>query len=153
MSSPSFTAPPTHFLSQARASLVQGPRHADLFDVSTVAAADYDIDVRSGFMPPAEPVARLLGEFSVWEDILDAALGRLQLAADLVDASEGQRRYVAEWRTRVKQVRAQFSLGVLPILARMDLISYCHLIFHRWLSSNPNLSLKMKESFEELISF
>lgn len=101
-------APPTHFLSQPRHTRALGPRPGDSFDISTVAAADYDIDVRSGFMPPAEPVARLADEFLAWEEVLDAAEGRIKLASDLADATEDEKLYVDSWRERVRQVRELF---------------------------------------------
>lgn len=44
-----------------------------------VPATDYGVDVRSSFMPPAEPVARLFEEFSIWEDLLGAALQHINL--------------------------------------------------------------------------
>lgn len=114
-------APPTHFLSQARHTL--GPRPGGSFDISTVAAADYDIDVRSGFMPPAEPVARLGDEFAVWEEVLDAAVGHMKLASDLAHASKDEKRYIDLWRERVRQVRALLAAkGVIyapsPLLPR-----------------------------------
>lgn len=98
------SAPPTHFLSQSRHTRALGPRPGDTYDVSTVAAADYDVDVRSGFMPPTEPVARLDGDFEIWEDVLDAALGRVKLASDLADASEDEKSFVGRWRDQVRQV-------------------------------------------------
>ena len=101
---PSSSAPPTHFLSQSRHTRALGPRPGDTYDVSTVAAADYDVDVRSGFMPPTEPVARLDGDFEIWEDVLDAALGRVKLASDLSDASEDEKSFVGRWRDQVRQV-------------------------------------------------
>ena len=98
------SAPPTHFLSQSRHTRALGPRPGDTYDVSTVAAADYDVDVRSGFMPPREPVARLDGDFEIWEDILDVAVGRVKLSSDLADASEDEKSFVGKWRDRVRQV-------------------------------------------------
>lgn len=98
------SVPPTHFLSQSRHTRALGPRSGDTYDVSTVAAADYDVDVRSGFMPPAEPVARLEGDFEAWEDVLDAAAGRIRLASDLAEAPEDEKHYVDQWRDRIRQV-------------------------------------------------
>jgi|HubBroStandDraft_3_1064219.scaffolds.fasta_scaffold01937_6 indoleamine 2,3-dioxygenase len=109
---PSSSAPPTHFLSQSRHTRALGPRPGDTYDVSTVAAADYDVDVRSGFMPPTEPVARLDGDFGIWEDVLDAALGRVKLASDLADASEDEKSFVGRWRDQVRQVRNDYQILV-----------------------------------------
>lgn len=96
------SAPPTHFLSLARHNLATGPR--ELFDVSTVAAADYDVDVRTGFMPPAEPVRRLVGEFEAWEVVLDRALGVIKLAKDPT-ATEEDKAWARGWRQDVRDVR------------------------------------------------
>ncbi|KAE8271046.1 hypothetical protein A4X09_0g1288 [Tilletia walkeri] len=67
----SYAIPPTPF---------SHPRDPSLPDTSTLAAADFDIDVRSGFMPPEPPVERLLGPEEggnrvgvMWEDMLDRA--------------------------------------------------------------------------------
>ncbi|KAF8340479.1 Indoleamine 2,3-dioxygenase [Cantharellus anzutake] len=73
------------------------------FDISTVAAADYDVDVHSGFMPPQEPVARLLGEYEAWEDLLDHAIGKLKLAGDAF-ATVQDREYIACWRQKVREL-------------------------------------------------
>ena len=110
------TAPPTHFLSLHRSSKPLSPRPSTAastaYDVSTVAAADFDIDVYSGFMPPAEPIARLEGQYEVWEDLLDVATAsgsseggfRVRLASELVNASQAERDFVSDWRARVRQV-------------------------------------------------
>ncbi|CAO1624293.1 unnamed protein product [Sympodiomycopsis kandeliae] len=44
-------------------------------DTSTLAGADFDVDVRSGFLPPEAPLSRLPDELpeSTWETALDAA--------------------------------------------------------------------------------
>lgn len=95
------SAPPTHFLSLGRHILSTGPRTS--FDVSTVAASDYDIDVRTGFMPPAEPVQRLPCEFDVWESMLDRVLGVIKLAED-PDATDEDKLFTEEWRKDVRAV-------------------------------------------------
>lgn len=65
-------------------------------------------------MPPAEPIGRLEGEFTTWEDLLDEATGssgsgsgearRVRLASELVDASLDERLFVNDWRARVRLV-------------------------------------------------
>ncbi|KAF8313592.1 Indoleamine 2,3-dioxygenase [Clavulina sp. PMI_390] len=103
-------APRNHFLSQPRLNRpLLGPQpqvagSSSPYDVSTVAAADFDVDVRSGFMPPTEPVARLSGSFERWEDIMEAAEGRVKLAADLDSSSPQEQDYIRRWRAQVKEM-------------------------------------------------
>lgn len=42
-------------------------------NTASLAAADFDVDVRTGFMPPSGNVERLPVEFQVWEEALHAA--------------------------------------------------------------------------------
>lgn len=64
------------------------PIHA--FDTSTLAAHDFDVDTRTGFMPPDPPVARLPADWALWEDALDHAIAsrlRVTDSPDPLDAS------------------------------------------------------------------
>jgi indoleamine 2,3-dioxygenase len=93
--------PANHFLS--------APRNAPLLpggvDTSTLAAHDFDVDVRTGFMPPAPPLARLPAQWEPWEAALDAAIrGRLQLGIKPGLTSEETAASEA-WRSQVSQVR------------------------------------------------
>lgn len=86
MSHPSSYAalPPGHFLAlpptfsnDARTSLPT-ESHAGLGsapNVASLAAADFDVDVRTGFLPPGANVSRLPPPYDVWEDALEAASG------------------------------------------------------------------------------
>lgn len=92
--------PADHFLSRPRVALAQeglaGPSARP--DLTTLAGADYDVDVRSGFLPPAPPLARLPpGPWQVWEDAWDATDG--------LRAGQGEARNVKtkEWRTAVRE--------------------------------------------------
>ncbi len=91
-----------HFLHIRRHSISSGQRPQP-FDISTVAAVDYDVDVHSGFMPPQEPVCRLLNEYQVWEDLLHRALGTLRLAVD-ASATVQDQEFTQRWREQVQQV-------------------------------------------------
>lgn len=77
MSSP---LPTIHFLDQPRPNVPVGG--VDGFvDTTTLAAHDFDVDTRSGFMPPDPPISRLPIKWEPWETILDQALStKLQLA-------------------------------------------------------------------------
>jgi len=75
--------PPSHFLNQphpGRPDFVVGA--ADGFvDTTTLAAHDFDVDTRTGFMPSHPPIGRLPIEWEPWETILDQARSmKLQLA-------------------------------------------------------------------------
>jgi indoleamine 2,3-dioxygenase len=68
--------PPT-FSNDERTSLTT-ESHAGLGsapNVASLAAADFDVDVRTGFLPPSANVARLPAPYDVWEDALAAASG------------------------------------------------------------------------------
>lgn len=76
-------------------------------DTSTLAGADFDIDVRSGFLPPEAPVSRLpshLPEYT-WELMLDSArtVG-LQINGGGAAVDEEHRRRCRAWRRAVREM-------------------------------------------------
>ncbi|KAH0832855.1 Indoleamine 2,3-dioxygenase [Lanmaoa asiatica] len=98
MSSP---LPPDHFLNKPRPDFVVGG--VDGFvDTTTLAAHDFDVDTRTGFMPPDPPVSRLPTEWESWETILDQAVStKLQLAVKS-GLTEGEIAHSASWRESVR---------------------------------------------------
>ena len=108
----------SHFLHTSRHRFSSG-RRPQTFDVSTVAAADYDVHVQSGFMPPQEPVDRLLNKYEVWEDLLERALGTLRLAVD-ASATVRDKEFTECWREEVRQVSL--------ILFTLDLLFFSCLV-------------------------
>ena len=71
--------PPNHFLSQPRPDS-SNPAFPGIVDTTTLAAHDFDVDNRSGFMPPQEPLGRLPAQWEAWEEVLGTAIhNRLQL--------------------------------------------------------------------------
>jgi Indoleamine 2,3-dioxygenase len=70
-------------------------------DTSTLAAADFDVDVRTGFLPPEPPLERLTDEpYVPWETILaDANQSHLTLGADGPQEHSARR-----WRRCVREV-------------------------------------------------
>lgn len=95
--------PPEHFLSLPRPEAVLGPP-AGTVDTTTLAAHDFDVDTRTGFMPPQPPQTRLPDTWRPWEEILgDAVASKLQLG-DKPDLSGADRTRSAEWRARVRDV-------------------------------------------------
>lgn len=96
--------PPNHFLSLPRPDVLVGPP-TGVVDTTTLAAHDFDVDTRTGFMPPDPPLARLAMQWETWEQLLDdAQVHRLQLGskADITDEEMVQSE---SWRARVRQVR------------------------------------------------
>lgn len=97
--------PPDHFLSQARPDPVFGSS-ADVVDTSTLAAHDFDVDNRTGFMPPQAPITRLPALWEPWELVLDEAVGkRIQLGSK-PGLSALEEATSEAWRSRVRTVSA-----------------------------------------------
>src|ERR1700722_6409557 len=99
--------PRLHFLSLPRPSATT-PLPPGVPDTSTLAAHDFDIDTRTGFMPPQPPLARLPLEWEPWEAALDqGAGGKLKLANTAPhtasDDNEDAQRSEA-WRVHVRAV-------------------------------------------------
>ena len=95
--------PPEHFLAQPRPDAAFGPPMGAV-DTTTVAAHDFDVDTRTGFMPPQPPLTRLPDFWEPWEELLDdATTDRLQLA-EKPDLSEAEATRSEEWRARVRRV-------------------------------------------------
>ncbi|WFD44446.1 hypothetical protein MPSI1_003114 [Malassezia psittaci] len=86
----------------------------DRLDTSTLAAADFDVDVRSGFLPPEQPLTRLPGptfdvqnlEFgdpqpSLWECMLDWAKSiPLTFSSQYSDAAQSAA--AQKWRNAIR---------------------------------------------------
>ncbi|GLB40734.1 putative indoleamine 2,3-dioxygenase [Lyophyllum shimeji] len=97
-----------HFLSLPRPDVVAGPP-AGVPDTTTLAAHDFDVDTRTGFMPPAAPLSRLPPPWEAWESTLDEAR-RLNLKlGDTPDLPESEKVKSESWRSHVR------NLPVLPI--------------------------------------
>lgn len=78
----------------------------DMPDTSTLAAADFDIDVRSGFLPPEAPVSRLEGvEGEWWETALEQAhrIG-LKQGGGGPAITQTERRAARRWRRAIREV-------------------------------------------------
>lgn len=91
--------PSNHFLAQPRPDPLLS-QLAGLVDTTTLAAHDFDVDNRTGFMPPQPPLERLPPTWEIWESTLDAAVSqRLQLA-ERVEEMELQRRATETSKSR-----------------------------------------------------
>ncbi|KAI0819269.1 Indoleamine 2,3-dioxygenase [Trametes gibbosa] len=103
--------PPTHFLNLPRPNVLV-PTLQGTPDTSTLAAHDFDVDTRTGFMPPEPPLTRLPSAWEQWEEVLEDAIeSKLQLA-DQPDLSDEENAKSERWRNRVRE---------LPILPTADL--------------------------------
>ncbi|ETS64101.1 hypothetical protein PaG_01336 [Moesziomyces aphidis] len=80
-------------------------------DTSTLAAADFDVDVRSGFLPPEAPVLRLTGPHADhWEHALDQAKRiPLMQGGGGVTITPQQRLLARRWRRSLRD------MPVLPL--------------------------------------
>ncbi|KAF5359428.1 hypothetical protein D9756_003642 [Leucocoprinus leucothites] len=100
--------PSNHFLAQPRPDTFQSLQ-SGLVDTTTLAAHDFDVDNRTGFMPPQPPLPRLPPAWESWEVNLDVAVSqRIQLAerVEKMEASQmlmetGKSR---SWRDNVAQM-------------------------------------------------
>lgn len=99
---------PDHLLSFVRPSpSVKKPQYEFsqvAIDTSTLAAHDFDVDVRSGFLPPEPPVARLPGSWETWEIILDDAIQNHLTIGGKIDITPSEIQQNTLWRNRVQSV-------------------------------------------------
>ncbi|KAF6765826.1 tryptophan 2,3-dioxygenase [Ephemerocybe angulata] len=117
-----------HFLSLPRPDALEGPQ-GGAPDTSTLAAHDFDVDTRTGFMPPQQPLLRLPEAWNVWEDVLEAAMrGRLQLGGK-EGVTEEERRASEVWREGVRNMPI---LPTTPLKSSELLLRRAHLVL-AWL--------------------
>ncbi|KAG8922687.1 hypothetical protein FRC03_009932 [Tulasnella sp. 419] len=134
--------PPTHFLSLARNPLLTTTvSGGHPFDTSTLAAADFDVDARSGFMPPTVPVVKLTGEQALWEATLDSALGDGQgLTLGELEQSQQERDKSEKWRRGVELLPV---ISITPIRNSEVALRRAHhvltFILHLYIHSQPPL--------------
>ncbi|KIY52230.1 Indoleamine 2,3-dioxygenase [Fistulina hepatica ATCC 64428] len=98
-----FDLPPDHFLSFGRPIISGAP------DNSTLAAHDFDVDNRTGFMPPHPPLSRLSADYEPWEQALDDAVSLRLRLGDSPNITGADRARSEAWRDGVRQ------LPVLPL--------------------------------------
>jgi len=111
--------PESHFLSLPRPSIFGDDGFSvslpnGVADTTTLAAHDFDVDTRTGFMPPQAPVRRLPEEWEKWEIALDNAIGDALTLGEEVARMEGETREVEmakseSWRGSVRSVCSCFT--------------------------------------------
>jgi len=139
----SFTAlPPGHFLAlpptfsnDPRTSLTTNSHAAPGLapNTASLAAADFDVDVRTGFLPPGENISRLPAPYDIWEDAFEAARG--EGPGDGLRLGGGPREDA--WRAAVASLP---TLGIealdnLPLLRRAHLV--LAFLLHFYVHSSP----------------
>lgn len=95
-------------------------------DTSTLAAHDFDVDVRSGFMPPEPPVQRLPSAWQEWEEALDDAIDAKLRVGDSINITPDEAERSQLWRKRVE--KASSSPVALP---RSRLMPCYSDVYHR----------------------
>jgi len=77
-----------------------------VLDKTTLAAHDFDVDTRTGFLPPQAPLSRLPPTWEEWEEVLERAIiSRLQLG-DKPDLQQSEKDESRIWRDRVQKVES-----------------------------------------------
>jgi indoleamine 2,3-dioxygenase len=104
-----------HFLALPRPDIIVGPP-AGIPDTTTLAAHDFDVDTRTGFMPPQPPLARLPAQWESWEAILDDAIQQKLKLGDTPQITEAELNKSELWRSRVRDVRRLLSFDVGSII-------------------------------------
>jgi indoleamine 2,3-dioxygenase len=95
------TLPPDHFLSLPR----PGVSYLGVVpDTSTLAAHDFDVDIRTGFMPPQPPLSRLPPQYEPWEQVLESATAQRLKLGERDDLTEKDRMDSATWQQTVQDV-------------------------------------------------
>ncbi|KAG9314773.1 Indoleamine 2,3-dioxygenase [Chiua virens] len=105
--------PSGHFLDQPPPDFVSGTVDGSV-DTTTLAAHDFDVDTRTGFMPPDPPITRLPVEWELWEAILDQAVSTKLQLAEKPSLTEDEMATSESWR---KSVRDK-----LPVLSTKGLV-------------------------------
>ncbi|WVF70555.1 hypothetical protein IAT40_005346 [Kwoniella sp. CBS 6097] len=90
-------------------------------NTASLASADFDVDVRTGFLPGSKNITRLEGKYVVWEEALDAARGA-EAGDGLIVG--GQRDKERLWRQAVNTMPVVDvdELRSLPLLRRAHVV-------------------------------
>ena len=91
-----------HFLSLPRHDLLVST--ARVPDTTTLAAHDFDVDTRTGFLPPQAPLSRLPSAWEEWEMTLDEAISSHLQLGDKIDLQQTEKEASERWRERVRKV-------------------------------------------------
>lgn len=100
--------PPDHFLSLrpsfAHGSLAHPDSASAAPSTSTLASADFEVDVRTGFLPAEPGLLAVPARYTQWESLLDRArAGAVRIGGAGEDKAQAD-----AWRNEVREVRARF---------------------------------------------
>ena len=71
---------------------------------SRIVAQDFDIDTRTGFVPPIVPISRLPNQWEPWERVLDNLQSNRLSLGDKKNLSTEDAARSEAWRARVREV-------------------------------------------------
>lgn len=129
-----------------------GGQRPHMPDTSTLAAADYDVDVRSGFLPPQEPVYRLQGiEEELWETALDRARSLpLRIGGGGIATTKEARKQARQWRRDIRQMLILHPSPQLTSDIRFARRAHLVLAFlvHFYMHSQPEAQSDIPNSLE-----
>ncbi len=80
---------------------------------SSVQGHVFDVDERSGFMPPEPPIARLPERWNAWETALECAIAAKLQTGDKVGLTPLEASTSCEWRMCIREVRSTSRSWVL----------------------------------------
>jgi hypothetical protein len=94
----------------------------------------FDVDPRTGFMPPRTPLPRLPPAWEVWEGLLDDAVtAKFQVGDKFGITAEGAA--CAElWRSRARQVRISLHTRLFPPITRVVRPAYFLAVPNTWVN-------------------
>ncbi|KAL1674161.1 Indoleamine 2,3-dioxygenase [Schizophyllum commune] len=95
--------PPNHFLAQPRPDANAGVPDG-VVDTTTLAAHDFDVDNRTGFMPPQPPLTRLPAAYEPWVVVLNDAIAQRLQVGDKPGLPVAEAAKSATWRARVDEM-------------------------------------------------
>lgn len=96
-------------------------------DITTIAAHEFDVDARSGFMAPQPPLTRLHVFWEAWEDALEQALSRKLKLGSAGDLSPAKAAESEEWRQGVRKVGCPNNYDFTYLLTCLIRCLYCPL--------------------------
>ncbi|EPQ52471.1 Indoleamine 2,3-dioxygenase [Gloeophyllum trabeum ATCC 11539] len=128
---------PNHFLSLPRPDAHIGSPEG-VPDTSTLAAADFDVDNRTGFMPPQPPLTRLPSEWETWEEVLEDAVEKRIKLGSRDDLTDKDKEISEGWRETVRKMPVLSTDGLFKsefLLRRAHhVLSY---MMHFYIHSQP----------------
>src|SRR5260370_27581020 len=80
----------------------------------------YDLDARTGFIPPKPPLLRLFDGYERWELLLDDAKANFVNPGPSGLATATEKQYTANWRKRVTKVSQGCPPKLLRFLSNTD---------------------------------